>query len=74
MERRKEELEKKRQKLAELRRAREERRAVLESQTAQQQASPSVSNMTRMSGTKLSSPDDYHKLTWPTLFTFVPCT
>ncbi|KAJ2964819.1 hypothetical protein NQZ79_g365 [Umbelopsis isabellina] len=41
MERRKEELEKKRQKLAELRRAREERRAVLESQTAQQQASPS---------------------------------
>ncbi len=32
MDRRKEELEKKRQKLAELRRAREERRALLESQ------------------------------------------
>lgn len=33
MDRRKEELEKKRQKLAELRRAREERRALLESQS-----------------------------------------
>lgn len=43
MERRKEELEKKRQKLAELRRAREERRAVLESQTAQQNTTSSVS-------------------------------
>lgn len=35
MDRRKEELEKKRQKLAELRRAREERRALLESQSTQ---------------------------------------
>lgn len=35
MDRRKEELEKKRQKLAELRRAREERKALLESQSAQ---------------------------------------
>ncbi|KAL1929364.1 hypothetical protein VTP01DRAFT_1502 [Rhizomucor pusillus] len=39
MERRKEELEKKRQKLAELRRAREERRAILESQTSQSHSS-----------------------------------
>lgn len=37
--RRKEELEKKRQKLAELRRAREERRAVLENQSNQSQSS-----------------------------------
>lgn len=45
MDRRKEELEKKRQKLAELRRAREERRALLESQSTQ---SSSVSyNKTR---------------------------
>ncbi|KAG2224343.1 hypothetical protein INT45_006743 [Circinella minor] len=44
MDRRKEELEKKRQKLAELRRAREERRAVLESQSNQTQSSGSSSS------------------------------
>ncbi|ORX59582.1 WD40 repeat-like protein [Hesseltinella vesiculosa] len=43
MDRRKEELEKKRQKLAELRRAREERKAILESQSAQTQTSATSS-------------------------------
>ena len=47
MDRRKEELEKKRQKLAELRRAREERRAVLESQSNQTQSSGSVMRATK---------------------------
>ncbi|KAI9307248.1 WD40-repeat-containing domain protein [Cunninghamella echinulata] len=42
MDRRKEELEKKRQKLAELRRAREERKAILESQSSQTQSTSST--------------------------------
>jgi mannitol-specific phosphotransferase system IIBC component len=47
MDRRKEELEKKRQKLAELRRAREERKAILESQSSQTHAS-TTSTMVRI--------------------------
>lgn len=45
MERRKEELEKKRQKLAELRRAREERKQVFSTATQKQEEKPVVSNI-----------------------------
>ncbi|KAG1047948.1 hypothetical protein G6F46_003186 [Rhizopus delemar] len=47
MDRRKEELEKKRQKLAELRRAREERRALLESQSTQTNSSTTTTSAGR---------------------------
>ncbi|KAK4513545.1 uncharacterized protein ATC70_005547 [Mucor velutinosus] len=47
MDRRKEELEKKRQKLAELRRAREERRALLESQSTQSSSTTTTSTTGR---------------------------